>query len=120
MVQRLRRRTEIQRVLREGRRVQSGALVLHARRRDRGEPAPAGVRLAVIAARRFPSAVTRNRARRIAREASRALLKDVLESWDLALTVRTEALEEPYRERLTALADLLRRAGVVSGQVARV
>jgi hypothetical protein len=43
-----------------------------------------------------------------------------LESWDLALTVRTEALEEPYRERLTALADLLRRAGVVSGQVARV
>lgn len=119
-MQRLRRTTDIQRVLREGRRVQSDALVLHARPRDADEPAPEVVRLAVIAARRFPSAVARNRARRIARAASRVLLKDVFGSWDLALTVRVEALEQPYQERLTVLADLFRRAGVLSGQAATV
>jgi len=106
--------------LREGRRVQCEALVLHARQRDRDEPPPDVVRLAVMAVRRFPTAVARNRARRIAREASRVLLKDVCGPWDVALMVRAEALEQPYQERLAALADLLRRAGVVSGQAVGV
>jgi ribonuclease P protein component len=96
--------------------VQSDALVLHARQRNRDEATPNGARLAVIAVRRFPTAVARNRARRIVREASRVLLKDVGGSWDLALVVRTEALDQPYQDRLATLADLFRRAGVVSGQ----
>lgn len=100
--------------------MQSDALVLHARQRNRDEPTPNGIRLAVIAVRRFATAVARNRARRVVREASRVLLEDVCGPWDVALMVRAEALEQPYQERLAALADLFRRVGVVPGHGAAV
>jgi len=100
--------------------VQSGALVLQARRRGPDEAAICGPRLTVIAARRFPSAVARNRARRIMREASRVLLRDTREPWDVVVVVRPEAVEEPYRDRLAGLAELFHRAGVLSDHTVAV
>ncbi len=103
-------------MFRDGRRVQSGALLLHARRRVPDEGVPDGPRVAVIAARRFPSAVARNRARRVMREAGRALLRGAREPWDIALVVRTESLEQSHSDRLAALAGLLCRAGIISDE----
>ena len=76
--------------------------------------------MAVVAAKRFRGAVARNRARRIVREASRVLLREAEEPWDLALVVRPEALEQPYQERVAALAELFRRGGVEPGVTAAV
>ena len=76
--------------------------------------------MAVIAARRFPSAVARNRARRVMREACRALLRGAGEPWDIALVVRTEALEQSPRDRLAAVAHLLCRAGILSDNAVAV
>ncbi len=98
--------------------------MLHARRRGPDETASEGLpagrlegpRLAVSAARRFPSAITRNRARRVIREAARVLLRDVQDPWDLLLVVRPEETERRYPDRLGALAELFQRAGVIVGQ----
>jgi ribonuclease P protein component len=112
-VQRLRRRKEIQRVFRGGRRGQAAVVVLHARRRESDEVSPAGPRLAVVAGKRFRTAVARNRARRITREASRALLRDVREPWDLVLVVRTEVLDQPHQKLLADLRALMQEAGML-------
>jgi ribonuclease P protein component len=67
----------------------------------------------VVAGKRFRTAVARNRARRIAREASRALLRDVWEPWDVVLVVRTEVLDQPHQKLLTDLQALMRQAGML-------
>ena len=105
---------DIRRVFREGRRVEAGPLMLHARRRGADEKLPPGARVGIAAARRFPSAVARNRARRITREAARILLRESRDPWDLVLVVRPGVLERSVRERADCVADLLRRAGVIS------
>jgi ribonuclease P protein component len=74
----------------------------------------------VVAGKRFPSAVARNRARRVTREACRVLLRDAQEPWDLVLVVRAEAVEQPYQQRLGGLAGLFRRAGVLSDKIVAV
>jgi len=67
----------------------------------------------VVAGKKFAGAVPRNRARRITREASRALLRGVSEPWDLVLVVRTEVLDQPHRKLLAELEMLMRRASVL-------
>ena len=115
---RLRRKNDIQRVFREGRRFHSPSVVLHARPRAADEGAPRGVRLTVVAGRQFPTAVARNRARRVVREASRVLLRDTMADWDLLLVARTEALAETHQERLHNLAELFQSAGLLADRIA--
>ena len=112
-VQRLHRKSDIERVFREGRRFPSPAAVLHARLRAADEPAPPGPRLAIIAGRRFPTSVARNRARRLLRETSRLLLAQIQAGWDLLFVARPEVLVLPYQARLQVLSDLLHKAGIL-------
>jgi ribonuclease P protein component len=112
-VQSLRRKTDIKRALQEGRRFHSPQAVLHARRRGGEDGAAVGIRLTVVAGRRFANAVSRNRARRIVREAGRELLRDQEGPWDLLLVARPNALEQPSSDRRQTLAELFRQAGVL-------
>jgi ribonuclease P protein component len=75
-------------------------------------------RLAVSAGRGFATAVARNRARRILREACRLALRDRGVAWDLILVARPEVLELPYGDRLNMITDLLQQAGVLGGKAA--
>ncbi len=109
----LRRKTDIKRVLQEGRRFHSPQAVLHARLRTGEDDSSAGLRLTVVAGRRFPNAVSRNRARRVLREASRSLLRDCDASWDLVLVARPSSLEQSYGDRLGTLANLFQEARVL-------
>ena len=112
----LRRRSDIQRVFREGRRFPSPWAVLHARRRTREEGISGVPRLAIIAGRRFRTAVARNRARRVLRETCREILRDLHAPWDLLLVARPEVLTVAHRSRLETLTRLLRAAGVLAGK----
>ena len=87
--------------------------VLHARRRSREEEPHSGPRLAVVAGKRFPNAVARNRARRLLREMTRSALAGGAASWDLILVARTELLESSHPARLAMVLDLLRKARVL-------
>jgi len=112
-VQSLRRKSDIRRALQEGRRFHSPQAVLHARPRREEDRGTAGIRLTVVAGRRFGNAVLRNRARRIIHEASRALLRDGAGAWDLLVVARPSALEQSYDSRVTTLRALLQQAGVL-------
>lgn len=111
---RLRRKNDIQRALREGRRVHSSGVVLHALRRAADDSPPAACRIALVAGRRFRNAVARNRAKRLLREASRPLLSDSGAPWDLVFIARQQILALPAPKRTALVSDLLHRAGVLS------
>lgn len=113
---RLRRKADIERTFEEGARCYSASVVLHARRREVQEGVGTLPRLSVIAGKRFRTAVARNRARRVLREACRAALGDGEGYWDLVLLARPGVLSLPAGARLEAVAGLLRRAGVLSGE----
>ena len=106
---RLRRNEDIRRVLREGGSRRSGRVVLYVAPGD-GPP-----RAAWVTGKRVGSAVARNRARRLLREAWRVLWPRVREDHDLVLVARgpfgearsPEVTEEI--EDLLAQADLIRR-----------
>ena len=115
---RLRREHDIHRTFQEGQRFYSPSAVLHARRRDPQEQLPRLPRLAVIAGRRFRTAVARNRARRLLREACRWALADVRGSWDLVFLARPKVLVLPFPARLEAVSALLRRADVLTEKAA--
>jgi RNase P protein component len=51
------------------------------------------------------------------REASRVLLREAHDPWDVVVVVRPEAAEQPYQDRLAGLAELLRRAGLLPDKV---
>ncbi len=108
----LRRSKDIQRTFQEGVRAYSPWAVLHARRRGEDE-ALSDPRLAVIAGKRFRRAVPRNRARRLLRETARVLLGPRPAPWDLLLVARTTILDSTFPERLAALQEMFRKAGVL-------
>ena len=95
-------------------RVYSPWAVLHARRRGGEEEGGFQPRLAVVAGKRFPNAVTRNRARRLLRATTRVALGQGRTPWDFILVARTELLTSKYPERLAMLQDLLRQAGAIN------
>lgn len=111
-MQPLRKSKDIQRAFQEGVRAYSPWAVLHARARAEGELA-SGVRLGVIAGKRFRRSVPRNRARRLLRETVRCLLGREAAPWDLLLVARTEVLASTFPERLNALREMLRKVGVL-------
>ena len=119
-VLRLRRSRDITRTLREGRRFHSSYAVLHARRRTPVETESELPRVGIATGRRFRSAVSRNRAKRVLRESCRAALGGSAGPWDLLVKARTEVLDSTYQERIEALTGMLRAAGVVTDKEAAV
>jgi ribonuclease P protein component len=117
-VLRLRAKREIEATFRQGRRFHSRPVVLHARRRSEGAKADALPRVTVIAGRPFRTAVARNRARRVLREACRLALGQARGPWDLVLIARPEALGLSLAARLEAVTGLLQRAGVLGEETA--
>jgi ribonuclease P protein component len=109
----LRRKTDIHRVLREGRRFDSPCAVLYARQRTPDEASPPAPRLAVVTRRGFGKAVLRNRARRRLRETLRVLLGPARMPWDMLLIATPETLSLSFADRMAHLSDLLCRAGIV-------
>ena len=108
---RLRRSVDFERVRQEGRAWSHPLLVLVA------APNPVGLtRIGVVAGRRLGTAVARNRAKRLLREAARHLYPRLAPGWDLVLIARPPILtvKEPQVE--AALEQLAREAGLLQTQ----
>lgn len=108
---RLRRSADFERVRQEGRAWSHPLLVLVA------APNPIGwTRIGVVAGRRVGTAVARNRARRLLREAARHLYPRLMPGWDLVLIARPPILtvKEPQVE--AALEGLVREAGLLRAE----
>ena len=93
---RVRKRAEFLSIQESGVRVSGDCLVFVLKRREPGEP----LRLGITASRRIGGAVQRNRARRLIREAFRAVFSELPGALDLVIIVR-----RPLGER--KLADVL-------------
>jgi ribonuclease P protein component len=105
---RLRHSGDVQRVYDEGKSWAHPLLVLVIRPNDLGFS-----RVGVTASRSVGSAVDRNRAKRLLREAARHLYPTYeSEGWDIVLIARPKLIEVQEMVVEKALASLLRRAGL--------
>lgn len=104
---RLTKDAEFKRVRSEGRSWAHPLLVLYAAP-NRGEP----TRVGISVSRRIGKAVTRNRVKRLLREAVRPRLAEIGPGWDLLLIARQPAGEASFDEVSAAVEQLLRRAGL--------
>ena len=107
---RLRRSRDLTRVRTQGRSWANHWLVLIAlpNALDR-------VRVGVTASRRVGGAVVRVRARRLIREAVRPWINYISGNWDLVFIARSALADASFHEVERAVAQLLRRADLVSG-----
>lgn len=103
---RLQRRADIHSVLHQGARFFLPWGVAHARPRGRQDAAP---RVAFFTTRGFPGAVSRNRARRLVREALRVALAEVLPPWDVIFVLRPQVLTTTHPARLQTIRECLRQ-----------
>ena len=104
---RLRRASDVRRVYDDGQSWPHPLLVLVTR--------PNGLdfsRVGVTASRRVGTAVARNRAKRLLREAARHLYPRFEAGWDVMLIARAGILKVKEPQVEEALASLLRRAGL--------
>lgn len=108
---RLRSTTDFERVRRDGRSYAHPLVVLVAARGRAAQPA---TRVGFTAGRSVGTAVKRNRAKRLLREAYRSLAAEVAPDWDLVLIARAPIVEHKMPEVRAALAQLLRKAHVIS------
>ena len=67
-------------------------------------------RVAVSAGRSVGNAVQRNRAKRLIREVTRAIIPSITPGWDLILLARQSIPKATYRQVRVALLSLLQRA----------
>lgn len=108
---RVRKRSEYQRLQREGQRVTLAHFVLIVSVRD--QPNAAGPRLGVTASRRVGNAVRRNRGKRLVREAFRQARELFPDDVDVVVVVKAQAanlgLEEVLAEWRSARGALGRR-----------
>lgn len=72
-------------------------------------------RFGFLAGRAVGPAVARNRAKRLLREAARAVVAQIAPGWDLLLIARRPLAAARLAETQAALGQLLRRAHVLSG-----
>jgi ribonuclease P protein component len=105
---RLRRNSDFQRVRASGRSWANRWLVLGALANDLGY-----VRVGVAVSRRIGGAVVRARARRLIREAVRPRLPRISGGWDLVFIARAPLAGASFQDVDRAVAQLLRRAGLV-------
>ncbi len=110
---RLRRSEDFQRVRQLGRSYAHPLVVLIVHANDEMT-----VRVGVATARTVGSAVKRNRAKRLLREAMRSLLPLLPAGWDMILIARPALLASPASEIRQALLTLLRRAKLISADAA--
>jgi ribonuclease P protein component len=101
--ERLRSRTEIQRVFQSGRSVRTDGMRLAYLPNGRSV-----TRIVVVPARGFRTAVERNLCRRHGKEAYRALKPEIAAGYDLAIVCYKG--EYSFAERRNQLSSLLRRA----------
>lgn len=106
---RLRRNADFGRVRAWGRSWTDRLLVLGVLSNDEG-----CVRVGVTASRRFGGAVARVRARRLIKEAARPWLRKISGGWDLVFIARTPLRSASFQDIERAVAQLLRRAGLVT------
>lgn len=106
---RLRARADFERVRREGRSWSHRLLVLVA-----CPNASDWTRVGVAAGRRVGSAVVRNRAKRLLREAMRQVDPRVRGGWDLILIARAAIAPVQMQDVAVALESLLRQADLVA------
>jgi ribonuclease P protein component len=117
--------TDFERVRRDGRSHAHPLVVLVARRREAAdltaraqggtsmpEPRP---RIGFVAGRAVGTAVERNRAKRLLREAARATAAQIAPGWDLVLIARRPLAEARLADTQAALSQLLRRARLLVG-----
>jgi ribonuclease P protein component len=116
-VLRLKSATEFERVRRDGRSHAHPLVVVVARRRAAGELADPGPRVGFAAGRAVGKAVARNRAKRLLREAARALAAQLEPEWDLVLIARAPLAAARLPEARAAVSQVLRRAGALRPQV---
>jgi ribonuclease P protein component len=112
---RLRRRADVQRVRRQGKAWRHPLvilLVLPASQEGDVNARPA-VRFAFTASRAAGSAVNRNRAKRLLREAVRLQLANIDPGWDCVLIARQETSTAPFEAVAAAVTGLLRRSGLL-------
>jgi ribonuclease P protein component len=106
---RLRRSVDVRRTYDEGTSWAHPLLVLVARPNQLDTS-----RVAFVAGRRVGNAVARNRAKRLMREAARALYPRFDPGWDMVLVARRRILSMKTPQVESALASLARRAGITS------
>jgi ribonuclease P protein component len=121
---RLKRATDFERVRRDGRSHAHPLVVLIAWRRVAGPAVPGqaavppdAVRAGVVAGKNVGTAVDRNRAKRLLREALRACAGRLAPGWDLMLIARRPLAQSGLPEARPALEQLLRRARVLMHDV---
>jgi len=105
--QRLRARADFERVRREGHSWRHRLLVLVARRNELG--------VTRVAGKRVGSAVARNRAKRLMRQAMRTQSPRVAPGWDLLLIARAPIAPVKMQDVAAALEPLLCQANLISG-----
>jgi ribonuclease P protein component len=96
------------RVRRTGRSFADPLVVLVALPNDQGPS-----RFAVSAGRRIGNAVQRNRAKRLIREAVRAILQEIKPGWDVVLVARRPLPEAKFYEVEAAVRSLFSRANLL-------
>jgi len=113
--------SDFERVRRDGRSHAHPLVVLIARRRDQGELPPSGPaqvvevrpRVGVVAGRSVGKAVSRNRAKRLLREAVRGFVPELAPNWDVLLVARAPLAAARMPEARAAVGQLLTRAGLL-------
>jgi ribonuclease P protein component len=106
---RLTRSEDFKRVRRFGKSYAHPLVVLVTRANEEAK-----VRVGVAAGRTVGTAVKRNRAKRLLREAMRILIPSLASGWDLILIARPALASSTLAETREALLTLLRRADLVS------
>ncbi len=109
---RLTRSEDFKRVRRSGRSYAHPLVILIALKSEKSDPGK--LRIGVTAGRTTGTAVRRNRAKRILREAMRTLLPNIASNVDLILIARSGLTSATYEETRRALLNLLQRAQLLS------
>jgi len=108
----LRRSAEIERVKKEGRRIQAPLFNLVFC--SSGAPDPQPSRIGIVVGKRLGSAVTRNRAKRLFRELSRQVRHDLVRGQDLVVFPRREAVTVKFQRLRDTWLSALRHEGLLN------
>src|SRR4030067_2926922 len=90
---------------REGTRIASERIIIHARARGAGS-----ARVGIAVRRHLGGAVQRNRVKRRLREASAKAYPTLPKGLDIVIVPRASAVDAPFEELVTALTELFTRA----------